>query len=325
MGKSIWSKKSRNARLPPQRGSRFIGVEMESYSLIIATFERPDDLRVTLAGVWAQKRLPVEVIVVDSSRDERTKALCAEWEGRLPITWHASDARSAAKQRNEGANLAQRGTVFGFMDDDITLYPDTGAKVMDVFDQDPAREVGGIAVRIDEIHRPVPSRFLRWYYRLQAGYDHPTYGGRLFGAGVNCLPCYTEPVEGSGLIRSEWLNSGCVFYRREPFLRERFPAFDGYSYMEDVHCSARIGRTHRLYFHAEARCSHREGGGSHKRDILGLARQRVTNQRVVARDVMGLRGPNLVWKFFLHRLFATLSIVRQRNAGWWLDLRGTWM
>lgn len=302
-------------------------MEQLPYSLIIATFERPGDLAVTFEGVERQVRQPAEIVVVDSSRDERTRHLCTEWAGRLPVQWHFSEAKSAARQRNQGAALALKGSVFGFMDDDITLYPDTCARVCEVFDRDAEGKVGGIAVRIDEIHRPQPSGFLRFYYRLQAGYAHPTYGGRLFGAGVNCLPCYSEneeTEEGGDLIRSDWLNSGCVFYRREPFLRERFPEFDGYSYMEDVHCSARIGRTHRLYFHTRARCSHREGGGSHKRDILGLARQRIRNQRIVARDVMGQRGLGLAWKFFLHRVFASVSIVRQRGPGWWLDLRGTW-
>lgn len=298
---------------------------MQPYSLIIATFERPEDLAITFTGVEAQARRPAEVIVVDSSRDDRTRKLCEEWSARLPVTWHFSEAKSAAKQRNQGAALAKEGVIFGFMDDDITLYPDTCALVCEAFDRDTAVEIGGIAVRIDEIHRPAPSRFSRAYYRLQAGYSHPTYGGRLFGAAINCLPCYTEPAEAGGaLIRAEWLNSGCVFYRRDVFLREKFPEFDGYSFMEDVHCSARIGKTHRLYFHTRARCSHRDGGGAHKRDLLALARQRIRNQKLVARDVMGLRGFRFAWKFLLYRLFASLTILRRRAPGWLTDLRGTW-
>lgn len=296
------------------------------YSLIIATFERPDDLATTFAGIEAQTHSPAEVIVVDSSRDEKTRDLCSQWESRLPIRWMASNARSAAKQRNEGADVANpRSEVLGFMDDDITLYPDTCAEICRVFANDPRHEVGGISARIDEMHRPAPSRLTRIYYRVQAGYSHGTYGGRLFGPAINCLPCYSEPAEGDGaLIRAEWLNSGCVFYRREPFLREKFPAFEGYSFMEDVHCSARIARTHRLYFHTRARCSHREGTNSLKRDHVGLARQRIQNQRLVARDVLGLRGLRLAWKFFLHRLFASFTIVRQRQPGWTESLRGTW-
>lgn len=321
----MWQAPAKRKHFADGTRAAFMRAPMHAYSLIIATFERPEDLAVTLAGVEKQTRRPAEIVVVDSSRDERTKKLCEEWSTRLPVRWFFSDAKSAAKQRNQGAELCSpTSEVLGFMDDDITLYADTCALVCEVFDADSAGEVGGVGVRIDEIQRAVPSRLTRWYFRLQSGYSHPTYGGHLFGPAINCLPCYTEPAE-NGLIRSEWLNSGCVFYRRGPFLRERFPAFNGYSYMEDVHCSARIAKTHRLYFHVNARCSHREGTNSLKRDIIGLARQRIVNQRIVACDVLGMRGARLAWKFFLHRLFATFTIVRQRNPGWAQDLRGTWM
>ena len=296
------------------------------FSLVIATFERPDDLRITLDGVLAQRRLPSELIVVDSSRDERTRELCAAWTGEIPLRYVFSKSRSAAKQRNEGADLvAPASTVIGFMDDDITLYSDTCEKILTVFDRDTAGEIGGISVRIDDILRTAPSGLTRLYLRIQAGFAHPTYGGRLFGPGINCLPTYDEDTEENGtLIPADWLNSGCVFYRREPFLREKFPAFDGYSFMEDVHCSARIGKTHRLYFHKTATCGHREGTNSLKCDHLGIARQRIRNQRIVAREVQGLRGLTFAWKFLLHRLFASLNILRGRETGWPQSLKGTW-
>lgn len=296
------------------------------FSLIIATLDRAHELAGTFAGIEKQGRRPAEVIVVDAARDEKTKAVCGEWTGRLPVRWVHSEARSSARQRNEGASIASpESAVLGFMDDDITLEPDACAKVLAAFDRDPDRTIGGIAVRINEIERTPPSALTRFYYRLQSGFADGTYGGRLFGPAINCLPCYSEPAEADGtLIPADWLNSGCVFYRREPFLCERFPDFDGYSFMEDVHCSARIGKTHRLYFHTSARCSHREGTGSSKNDLTALARQRIHNQRIVARDVLGLRGPGFMWRFFLHRLFVTFNILRQRRPGWTQDLRGTW-
>ncbi len=298
-----------------------------AYSIVIATFERPDDLELTLGGIKAQTHQPVEVIVVDSSPDERTRRLCEQWNTRLPVQCISSDARSAAKQRNAGAELTSSSSVvIGFIDDDVTLRADSCELVCGVFEGDAAGTVGGVALRVEEIQRPPPSRLARFYYRLQAGYSHPTYGAKLFGPAINCLPCYTEPAEAGGdLIPADWLNSGCVFFRREPFLREKFPAFEGYSFMEDVHCSARIAKTHRLYFHTRARCSHREGTNSIKRDVTGLARQRIRNQRIVANEVMGLSGFALMWKFLLHRLFATITIVRKRHANWTRELLGTWM
>src|SRR5687767_7726764 len=108
-----------------------------TYSLIIATFERPEDLTITLSGIGQQTHPPAEVIVVDSSGDEKTRKLCGNWASRLPVRWVFSEARSAALQRNQGAELADpKSEVLGFVDDDITMYPETCAEVCAVFAND---------------------------------------------------------------------------------------------------------------------------------------------------------------------------------------------
>ena len=295
-----------------------------AYSLVIPAYELPDELDRTLAGIAAQTRPPREVIVVDSSAHERCRAVVEHWQTWLPLRYESTTERSAAVQRNRGAQFIDPATspLVGFMDDDITLYPETCARVAEVFDADASGETGGIAVRIDEITRPEPSRLAWWYYRVQAGYADRTYGGRLFGPAINCLPCYTE-TDGD-LIPSEWLNSGCVFYRTAVFLRELFPRFEGYSFMEDVHLSARIARTHRLYFHKTARCQHRDGAVTRPRDFRAIARMRIRNQRLVAREVLGLRGPVFEAKLLLHKLFASVSVLRGRAPRWREELLGTW-
>ena len=295
-----------------------------TYSLVIPTFERAQDLELTLAGIRNQIHPPIEVLVVDSSPDGRSKEVCERWQAELPIQWLPTDLRSAAKQRNEGAERTSTAAeIIGFVDDDITLHPDACARVCEEFGRDDRQSIGGIAVRIEEIVRPKPSLLSRAYYRIQSGYRDETYGGRLFGPAINCLPCYTERSENS-MIRGEWLNTGCVFYRRAVFLREKFPAFEGYSFMEDVHCSARIAKTHELYFHTEARCNHRDGTNSLKSDQVSLARQRLRNQEIVSRDVLGMNGFSLHWRLLLHRLFVSFNLLRRRETGWRDALQGTW-
>ena len=295
-----------------------------SYSLVIPAYELPDELDRTLAGIAAQTRPPSAVIIIDSSSHERCRAVAERWQAQLPVRYERATAASAALQRNQGAQLpdAAASPLLGFIDDDITLYPDTCAKVCAVFEDDARREVGGVAVRIDEIQRPEPRGLAWWYYRLQAGYADRPNGGRLFGPAINCLPCYTESA--GDLIPSDWLNSGCVFYRTDLFLRELFPRFDGYSFMEDVHLSARIARTHRLYFHKTACCQHRDGAAARPRNLTSMARSRFRNQRLVAREVLGLHGPVFEAKLLLHRLFASVSVLRQRGPMWKAELAGTW-
>lgn len=289
------------------------------YSLVIATYERAEELRTTLASVAAQTRLPAEVIVVDSSKDEQTLAVVQT--APIPVRYERAKRPSAAVQRNQGAALLTTPLV-AFLDDDVYVPPDSFEKICRAFEADGEEKIGGIAARIDGMQHRVPGGFLRCYYRLQAGYPHPTYGGKLFGAAINCLPTYTE---GTGdLIPADWLNSTCVFYRTPIYAREKFPEFEGYSFLEDVHLSARVGRTHQLFFHRTATFEHRDAPSTFKRNTRELARMRVRHQRLVAHDILGLREPMLTWKLLLHRLFASISILRQRGPTWPQELLGTW-
>ena len=297
-----------------------------AYTMVIPAYELPEELDATLAGVAQQTRPPAAVIVVDSSKDHRVREVVERWSGQLPARYVRAEVASAAAQRNQGARLIDPAAtpLVCFLDDDIALYPDTCALVCEAFEADARNKIGGIALRIDEITRTEPKGWSWWYYRVQAGYRDRTYGGRLFGPAINCLPCYTE-ADGD-LIPAEWLNSGGVFYRADIFLRELFPKFEGYSFMEDVHLSARIAKSHRLYFHKTARCQHRDGAAARPRDDhRARARMRIRNQRLVATDVLGLRGPVLALKMLLHRLFVSVSILRSRPPAWRDELIGTWI
>jgi GT2 family glycosyltransferase len=217
------------------------------YSLVIATYERVEDLARMLQSVTQQSRPPVITIIVDSSRDERSRELVESMRDQLPLRYERAIAPSAAQQRNQGAKLVET-PLIAFIDDDAVLYPDTCAKLCQVFDADPDGSIGGVAGRMEGPSRPEPAGLLWWYYRLQAGYRHSTYGGKLFGPAINCYPSYTEST--GELIPADWLSSTCVFYRTEAFRAEEFPLFHGYSFMEDVHLSARIGRKHSSSFTA---------------------------------------------------------------------------
>jgi hypothetical protein len=177
---------------------------------------------------------------------------------------------------------------------------------------------------MDEPPRPEPRGPIWWYYRIQAGFSHPTYGGKLFGPAINCYPSYTEAGDDADVIDADWLNSGCVFYRTPLFHREMFPNFKGYSFMEDVHLSARIAKTHTLYFHTRAMFQHQNVKSHSKRNVREIARMRIRNQRLVSREVIGLKGFRFTAKMLLHRVFASIAILRRRDDDWFEELTGTW-
>ncbi len=291
------------------------------YTVVIATCERSQELEQTLESLAAQDHRPRQVVIIDASPDQDTKAVVERHRERLPLYYEKARQCSAARQRNQGAEHATT-SLIAFIDDDVRIPPNSLGDVCRVFAQDKEGQIGGVAARIVGMQHSTPRGLLRLYYRLQAGFTHSTYGGKLFGPGINCLPTYTETKD--HLIPADWLNSTCVVYRTELFNREKFPEFDGYSFLEDVHLSARIGRTHRLFFHASATFEHLDAPSRFKRDTRGLARMRIHHQRRVAREILGLGDIELSWKLALHRLFATISILRRRSGAWREELIGTW-
>jgi glycosyltransferase involved in cell wall biosynthesis len=291
-----------------------------AYSAVIATLDRPALLSAALDSLIQQTRPPSRIIVVDASGKDETEAVVDRLRDRAPILYLRSPTQSAAQQRNLGA--ASVSTPFiAFIDDDVVLPAGTFSRLVAPFEGENGEDIGGVAGRIQDLGHSKPRGLLWWYYRLQAGYPHPNFGARLMGAAVNTLPCYEEQ---SGLIPSDWLNTTCVLYRTDLFLRERFPDFKGYSFMEDVHLSARIAKTHRLYFDGEAIYEHHSAPTAFKRNQAAHAAAAIQNRRIVARDVLSVGGFELELKMLLHRLFCTVAFARSRKEGWLSAVRGTW-
>lgn len=288
--------------------------------VVIPTCRAGPLLERTLRSLSGQTWPPERVVVVDASQGLAAGSLCQQ---RWPMEVEHrpfSGEPSAARQRNEGAKGVKTSLV-GFFDDDIELSPDVLEKLCRVWEE--RSETGGVAARIEGMEHPVPKMWLRAYYRMQAGYDHPHYGGHLFGAAINCLPAYG--LEKGELIPAMWLNSGCVVYRTEVFAAERFPDFAGESFLEDVHLSARVARKWPLFFHAGAWVKHLDGGRSGAGDPARRARDKIWNRRRVAEEVLGLRGWELAWKLSMHRLFASVTVLHRREPGWCRELVGTWL
>jgi GT2 family glycosyltransferase len=288
-----------------------------AYTIIVATYERAAALRDALASVAQQTHLPAKVVVVDASEGKASEEVCQAAD--IPIIYHRAEQASAALQRNQGFRDVETPLV-AFIDDDVVLEADVFAKLCAVFDEKP--ETAGVAARMNGTEHPEPSNLLRRYYRLQAGYDDPTYGGKLFGAAINCFPCYR--LQTDILIRSDWLNLGCVIFRSDAFGAELFPQFEGYSYGEDIHLSARVAKRGPLYFHASAWYEHFPSQSPAKRSAFRMAKMSARNRHLIARDIQGLHGWRLWWKDTLHRLFVTIYFLRTRPSRWPLMVAGTW-
>jgi GT2 family glycosyltransferase len=223
-------------------------------AFVIATKDRPEELRRLWRSVLAQSRLPDEVIIVDASA--RPTALSAgPGTGPVPRVLPAPVA-SASRQRNSGLAAVSEGTTLvGFLDDDAVLDADAVDEMLRFWRQ-AGPDVAGAAFNMVN-HPPLDWPVIkRACLALRLGL-YSARGGEVTASGFQTM---IGPVAATAW--TAWLPSGASVWRREVFDRFRFDEwFAGYSYLEDVDFSYRVGRTAKLAVVAPARYRHLPAAG----------------------------------------------------------------
>lgn len=288
--------------------------------MIIATLDRLDSLRVVLECLGRQTQQPLEVIIAAAGNTAAVEQLVQTLTLACPVRVLACAEKSSARQRNAAAAVS-RGEVLAFLDDDIEFPDDLFARFLTQFVGSQPKP-GAIAARIAGEDRPAPGRLTRAYYSLQSGYSHADYGGHLFGPGINCNPVFGP--DSPSLFPSGWLPATCLFMRADLFHATRFPDFAGYSFAEDVHLTARIARSAPLFFATSCLIEHHSLPSEFKSDPAALTAGKLHNMTVIAREVLGLRGWPLWWRWQLHRFFLSTVLLLRRPAGWTQQLGGVW-
>lgn len=290
-------------------------------TVCIATADRPDELRRVLGELRDSSRVPAEVRVADASLGDESLIVCSESWTPLVVSHLRCSRMSAACQRNIAAAHVDTPYI-AFCDDDIEVPVHALDRLVSTFGQDVDQLTGGVAaVAVGEL-QVRPSRLVRWYYRLMAGYPHEHYGGRFFGAAINTYP--TDARADPELYPTEWLDTRLVLYRTRIFQAVLFPEFDGYSFQEDVNLSWRIGRTHKLYFDRRIRYVHRNAAKSHRENATRLAVMRVAHRWHNASALLRLKPRQLAVKFLISQIFDTAVLLRARPPKWLPELRASW-
>ena len=232
-----------------------------SAAVVICTRNRPDELAKTLRSVAGQKGAARRrVLVVDASDPDnkhRTAQAIATVEDDVPIQ-HClyQDPPSLARQRNHGVErLPSAVDIVHFIDDDVTLRPGYFFFLSTVIHTHP--EVSGVGGLILEPDRSPSSRrasFLRRVFLLDHSQD-----GHVLPSGATTSAQLPTPVPSAPDLRStEWLSGCSSTYRRALLDRHRFDdTLTGYSMLEDLDLSYRIGQGSRLVVQPEAQLLHR--------------------------------------------------------------------
>ncbi|NKY57005.1 glycosyltransferase family 2 protein [Nocardia flavorosea] len=124
-----------------------------SVSVVICTLGRAGSLATAVDAVLSRQTRPAhEVIVVDNDPDAgRVVDALARFAGESRLRIVTAAERGVSRARNAGV-AAATGDVVAFTDDDVEAEPDWLARLAEVFDSDPGREIGcvtGLVVPAD--------------------------------------------------------------------------------------------------------------------------------------------------------------------------------
>ncbi len=93
-----------------------------TYSIIVAVYNRPDELDELLESLSHQTFTDFEVVIVEDGSTISAQEVCNRYAGKLQIEYFSKSNSGPGPSRNYGCERA-RGEVFLFLDSDCTVPP----------------------------------------------------------------------------------------------------------------------------------------------------------------------------------------------------------
>jgi GT2 family glycosyltransferase len=235
---------------------------------------RPIPLLNLLNSVKEQTLYPNEILIIDGSTNDETRAIIAQNSFQNLTYFQVSEVdRGLTKQRNFGiSKISNDSEVICFLDDDTileTLYFKELITTYSIFPD--AVGVGGYITneveweKVEENYVPKKDEFYfdgwkrkeskRFITRKKLGLDSNKPPGFMpefsNGRGVGYLPPSAK------IYQVEHFKGGVASYRKEIFGRFQFSSyFEGYGLYEDADFTLRISKTGNLYLNSNARLAH---------------------------------------------------------------------
>jgi GT2 family glycosyltransferase len=265
-------------------------------AVVVCTRHRPELLQGFLDSLALQEPMPEQLIIADSSGDDRSAQVLQLHPARdrlaRCITYLRVDQRLAGLTRQRNVALSTvRADLLASFDDDIVLRPGCLAALERPMRDQPA--LAGVGASIDNCAAGLS---LRWRLRRLLLVVPSLAPGRYFRSGVSTPWRYLEPAR--DLVPGDWLPGGAVIWRTAAVRAVGYSEpFDGYGAGEDLEFSLRMGRHGPLVVSREARLLHlQSGGGRPNPRRLGYE---LLRNRIYIRDVTaGWRGGSRAWFFY---------------------------
>ncbi|MEM1232553.1 MAG: glycosyltransferase [Pseudomonadota bacterium] len=247
--------------------------DLLSYSVVIATRNRPAALALSIPLLQGQSRAPAEIIVIDASDDPGPSREIVEGLARTlgaDIRFVRAARKGISFQRNQGLALV-RAPVVLLPDDDSLFLPKAAAEILAVYERDREGLVGGVCGR--EV-RTAPEGVLetatyrerrgdtlrRWLFRAQIRFERRFFPDPFLSVADAKYRALTPPpwLEPDRHALVETMTGFRMSFRTE--VLRAIGGFDetlgSYSLGEDVDASLRVLDSHVLVGALQAEVFH---------------------------------------------------------------------
>lgn len=223
-------------------------------AFVIATKDRPEDLENLLKSLVTQTLLPAQVIVVDGGA-RSVKNLLKDYSN-LNIKYLRVLQPSLTRQRNAGVKAVDKNIpLIGFLDDDAVLEKDSIENMIDFWSK-VEKDVGGASFNFIN-HPPVHASSLKYSFISSKLDLYSNEKGKVSKSGFHTMIGKVDKT-----IFTEWIFAGASVWRREVLKKYWFDEwFKGYSYLEDLDFSYRVGKKWKLAVVADSRFYHYQASG----------------------------------------------------------------
>jgi len=228
-------------------------------SVVIPTYNRPQELENCLRSLARQTVLPWEIVVIDDGDlpgmplHDKLTAL------GIRCVFERKDTPGLVASRNLGAVVANGEVVF-YLDDDVVLFPDYIERILACFDlPEQPLGVGGL---IENIRPMTPGRLAQYLLQVLCNASG-LREGRVLASGFT-TDYGTTPFPLHDTTRVDYLSGGVCAFKREVFhgpglrFSDAFRSLSGYSQGEDKEFSYRVSQHGALLVEPRAKLYHYE-------------------------------------------------------------------
>ncbi|WP_293789540.1 glycosyltransferase [uncultured Pedobacter sp.] len=284
-------------------------------SLIIPTLNRRQALHRTIESISVQEYQPDEILIIDASthfvnESYTFKQLFPNLKSN--ILHLPARQKGSAKQRNYGVEIAKN-EIIGFADDDILLEKKCIENLYRGLTEN--ESCGGInAIISNQSFSPLGMISKMVYWTMGINTNETLYG-KCVGPVITFLPAYLQEVD---VIKVDWLNTTCTLYRKEALPNPVFDEhFTGYSLMEDLALSLRVGQNWTLLNSPRAVIYHDSQPGEEKNNLLIMGEMDLVNRYYIMKYILHHSSFKHKLQLLLQQVFSGIATKQIFKLTYW--------